>query len=90
MFWAIWQDAFPDLRTGSLIQELLSLADNWGETMAEHPNAARIRDAYAAFAKGDFAVLEDFFAEDLLWYEGGRTQLAGEHRERRPCSETPA
>jgi hypothetical protein len=28
--------------------------------MAEHPNVTRIKDAYAAFAKGDFAVLEDF------------------------------
>jgi hypothetical protein len=25
--------------------------------MAEHPNVARIRDGWAAFAKGDFAVL---------------------------------
>ena len=39
--------------------------------MAEHPNVTRIKDAYAAFAKGDLAVLEDFFAEDVLWHEGG-------------------
>jgi uncharacterized protein len=50
--------------------------------MAEHPNVARIRDGYAAFAKGDFAVLNDLFAEDLLWHELGQNQLAGEYRGR--------
>jgi uncharacterized protein len=50
--------------------------------MAEHPNVARIRDGYAAFAKGDFAVLNDLFAEDLLWHEAGRNQLAGDYRGR--------
>jgi ketosteroid isomerase-like protein len=34
--------------------------------MAEHPNVARIRDGYAAFAKGDFATLtEGSFHLDL-------------------------
>ena len=32
--------------------------------MAEHPNVTRIKDGYAAFAKGDFAVLNDLFADD--------------------------
>ena len=50
--------------------------------MAEHPNAARIRDGYAAFATGDLAVLTDLFAEDLLWHLGGRSQLAGDYRGR--------
>jgi uncharacterized protein len=50
--------------------------------MAEHPNVARIRDGYAAFAKGDFAVLTDLFAEDLVWHVGGRSQLAGDYRGR--------
>ncbi len=36
--------------------------------MTEHPNVARIKDGYAAFAKGDFAALNDLFAEDLLWH----------------------
>jgi ketosteroid isomerase-like protein len=47
--------------------------------MAEHPNVARIRDGYVAFAKGDFAGLNELFAEDLLWHEVGRNQLAGEY-----------
>jgi len=50
--------------------------------MAEHPNVTRIKDAYAAFAKGDFAVLEDFFAEDVVWHDGGRNQISGEYRGR--------
>jgi uncharacterized protein len=50
--------------------------------MAEHPNVIRIRDGYAAFAKGDFAVLNDLFAEDLLWHDAGRNQLSGEYRGR--------
>ena len=50
--------------------------------MAEHPNVARIRDGYAAFAKGDFAALTDLLAEDLVWHQGGRSQLAGDYRGR--------
>jgi uncharacterized protein len=50
--------------------------------MAEHPNVARIKDGYAAFAKGDFAVLNDLFAEDVLWHEPGRNQIAGDYRGR--------
>jgi uncharacterized protein len=50
--------------------------------MTEHPNVARIRDGYAAFGKGDFAALDQLFADDLLWHERGRNQLAGEYRGR--------
>jgi uncharacterized protein len=59
------------------------LPGKWeGKTMTEHPNVARLRDGYAAFAKGDFAVLNDLFAEDLLWHEPGRNQLAGDYQGR--------
>jgi ketosteroid isomerase-like protein len=50
--------------------------------MAEHPNVTRMRDGYAAFAKGDFAVLNDLFAEDVLWHVGGHNQLAKDYRGR--------
>jgi uncharacterized protein len=50
--------------------------------MTEHPNVARLRAGYAAFAAGDFAVLTDLFDEDLVWHVGGRSQLAGEYRGR--------
>jgi hypothetical protein len=39
-------------------------------------------DGFAAFAKGDFAVLTDLFAEDLLWHDSGRNQLSGDYRGR--------
>src|SRR5258708_17741278 len=51
-----------------------------GEVMAEHPNVARIRDGYAAFAKGDFGVLTDLFADNIVWHVTGRNQLAGDYR----------
>ena len=50
--------------------------------MAGHPNVDRIRDGYAAFAKGDFATLNELFAEDLVWHIGGRNQLAKDYRGR--------
>lgn len=50
--------------------------------MSEHPNVARIRDGYAAFAAGDLATLNDLFAEDVLWHVDGRNQLVGEYRGR--------
>ena len=46
--------------------------------MAEHPNVARIRDGYAAFAKGDLTALDDYFDKDLVWHEPGRNQLSGD------------
>jgi hypothetical protein len=53
-----------------------------GETMTDHPNVARIRDGYSAFAKADFAALNELFADDVLWHVQGRNQLTGEYRGR--------
>jgi ketosteroid isomerase-like protein len=53
-----------------------------GKIMTDHPNIARIRDGYAAFAKADFAALNDLFAEDVVWHVQGRNQLAGDYRGR--------
>lgn len=50
--------------------------------MAEHPNVTRIRDGYAAFAEGDFAILNDLFAEDMQWHESGKNQVSGDYRGR--------
>ena len=50
--------------------------------MTDHPNVARIKDGYAAFAKGDFETLDDLFAEGLLWHEPGHNQLSGDYRGR--------
>lgn len=45
--------------------------------MAEHPNAARIRDAYAAFAAGDLATVLQQFDPDVVTYVAGDGPLAG-------------
>jgi ketosteroid isomerase-like protein len=45
--------------------------------MSEHPHVPLLRGAYAAFAKGDLAALDDVFAEDIRWHEPGRNQLSG-------------
>jgi uncharacterized protein len=50
--------------------------------MSEHPNVARLRDAYAAFARGDFAALNDLFADDVLSRITGRNQVQGDYRGR--------
>lgn len=50
--------------------------------MAEHPNIARINEGYVAFGKGDFAGLNELFAEDIVWHIDGRSQLAGDYRGR--------
>jgi ketosteroid isomerase-like protein len=70
------QVANSDLETG------FSAENRDGKIMAEHPNVALIRDGYATFAGGDFAVLSDIFAEDILWHEPGWNQLAGDYRGR--------
>ena len=45
--------------------------------MSEHPHVALLREGYEAFGKGDFAALDELFAEDIRWHEPGRNQLAG-------------
>ena len=50
--------------------------------MADHPNAARVRSTYEAFARGDMATLADVFAEDMVWHFPGNHPLAGDHKGR--------
>jgi ketosteroid isomerase-like protein len=50
--------------------------------MSEHPNVQRLKDGYEAFGKGDFAALDDLFAEDIRWHEPGRNQLSGTYEGR--------
>lgn len=42
--------------------------------MAEHQNAAIIRQMTDAFTRGDMAALAGFFAEDVVWHEIGRSE----------------
>jgi ketosteroid isomerase-like protein len=45
--------------------------------VVEHPNAALIRQGYAAFATGDMAALDALFSDDVVWTITGRNPLAG-------------
>ena len=47
--------------------------------MPEHPHVHLLRDAYEAFAKGDFPALDAAFAEDVRWHEPGHNQVSGTH-----------
>lgn len=48
--------------------------------MAEHPNVAVLRNAYATFAAGDLEAVLSFFAADAVWHVGGRGPLSGDHK----------
>jgi len=50
--------------------------------MEDHPNASRMKNGYAAFAKGDMATLTDLFADDVVWHLLGNNQLSGVYRGR--------
>jgi uncharacterized protein len=51
-----------------------------GGGVAEHANARRVRDLFAAFRCGDLAVIEDVIAPACAWrFPGRRGQLAGDH-----------
>lgn len=48
-------------------------------TTTEHPNAVRMREAFAAFARGDLdAVLADM-TDDCTWTNAGSSAIAGDH-----------
>lgn len=52
-------------------------------TMAEHPNAERIRSLFAAFEHGDLEAINDVLPETATWhFPGNRGRLAGTHRGR--------
>lgn len=50
--------------------------------MGEHPNAARVREAFAAFNRGDVEGMRPFLAEDIVWHVGGDHPLSGDYRGR--------
>ena len=48
--------------------------------VSEHPSAARIRELFAAFEKGDLATITAVIPEDAVWhFPGRRGKLAGDH-----------
>ncbi len=45
-----------------------------------HPNEDLVKEAFAAFGRGDIEVLRrQYFAEDIRWHFPGRSALAGDH-----------
>lgn len=50
--------------------------------MAEHPNVARFRHAYAALAAGDVPTVLEQFAPDIIFHVGGDGPLAGAQKGR--------
>jgi len=44
-----------------------------------HPNEELVRRGYDAFASGDMAVIDELFAEDIVWHFPGQSKLAGDH-----------
>jgi uncharacterized protein len=53
------------------------------DAMSAHPNAARIRELFAAFRSGDIETVRAVIPEHALWhFPGRRGRLAGTHRGR--------
>jgi len=46
----------------------------------EHENVERTRAAYAAFARGDMAVVTDLMSDDVVWHVTGNGPLAGDYK----------
>jgi ketosteroid isomerase-like protein len=47
--------------------------------MEEHPNIARLRRGYAAYATGDTDAIDDLLDDDITWHVPGRSPLAGDY-----------
>jgi ketosteroid isomerase-like protein len=45
-----------------------------------HPNEDLVRTGYERFLGGDFAALNELFADDAVWHAPGKHQLAGDYR----------
>jgi len=50
--------------------------------MADHPNVELLRKGYAAYSSGDIEVLNQLFADDILWHIAGRSPIAGDYKGR--------
>lgn len=50
--------------------------------MADHPNVELLRKGYAAYGSGDVEVLNQLFADDIVWHVAGRGPLAGVYKGR--------
>jgi len=48
--------------------------------VAEHPNAARVREALGTFDRSDFEAFRSFLSDDVVWHVGGHHPLSGDYR----------
>lgn len=48
--------------------------------MSEHPYASLMREASAAFSRGDIDALKQMIAEDVIWHVPGRSVVSGTYR----------
>src|SRR5918995_3696822 len=53
----------------------------------ERPNVERVRDAFAAFDRGDVDAIRPLLAEDIVWHVGGNHPLSGDYRGRESALE---
>jgi uncharacterized protein len=50
--------------------------------MADHPNVELLRKGYAAYSTGDMDVLNELFADDIVWHIAGRSPVSGDYKGR--------
>jgi ketosteroid isomerase-like protein len=50
--------------------------------MAEHPNVELLRKGYGAYSSGDVNVLNELFADDIVWHIAGKSQISGDYKGR--------
>ena len=55
--------------------------------MSEHANVELIRRGYEAFGKGDMQTVDELFADDIVWHNGGRGPLSGDRRSKKEVFE---
>ena len=48
--------------------------------MSEHPHASLMREASAAFSRGDIDTLKQMIDEDVIWHVPGRSVVSGTYR----------
>jgi uncharacterized protein len=46
-------------------------------THHEHPNVTLVREAFAAFERGDMARMDQLLTDDVVWHVGGNSKWAG-------------
>jgi ketosteroid isomerase-like protein len=57
------------------------LTVDFKERQMAHPDEDLVREAFAAFGRGDIGALqEQYFAEDISWHFPGRGPVAGDHQ----------